>query len=329
MVTLSSTILIVCLIFSIKASVQAESTSEPSERPPSPAYNGTDVATLFACNNDHKPLEPQQSSKLLVGIQFGADKSGLRSEDNIKALVEVSKMSEEKCDAQIIAYLVHLRNENFHCKSLFNYIDYYLKEQAVVCKRRFGRRLRLQLADMMLQLSQDTIQAVSKINKLKSTIIMLMQNEIANESNRDDQINREAAINVLSVIIPQGILERGLAMYLDGNHFASNDEKKITEYIHEEFRVAIETMNKYLKPLMSLPEQLYRIAPEEPQNYGPEAKYVMIDFELVQMLSEDRFWAESVAKWMSKKEKSEGLSLWSKLIRFLTNFQIDDSRSHQ
>lgn len=316
-------ILLTCLL-QVGAHVQAGQESNPTGQllpPGTPAHDNPDVIKLFAYKNEDNKLDPEASSKLLsilVKTEFGADKFGVRSKDNIKTLVELSKVNPEKCNGHSIGDMIHQRNQHVVYRSLYGYIAYYLAQQVDLCKKHFSEKLQQQLMSIPVEKRQ----AFDKVVKLREIIGLLMQDEIIKQAEgnyRVDDLEKvavamdqsgQAAIDTLVVDIPQGIFEHGLATYLTESGFVPpkhrwDFKKKTTEYINREFGDAIVTMNTNLRESMSLYRQLKQAAPSKLKDY--DDKHTLINFQLVDLLSESRYNAANISKWMPKKQESRGI----------------------
>lgn len=293
---MSLNLIIICCLLQVGAQVQAGPTSNPIGSL-SVGLSANDIPDAIGLlPSENKPQELVTEQKPL-------------SQDGPEILFDDSDTSEEKCDSQTINSLIKLKDQNIAYRSAYNYIDGHLTDQVNACKKQLSLMLQQQLSDMSLADRQH----LDKIYNLNSIITRLMQDEIAKQTEqRHHGENQETvaallersdklAIDTLSINIPQEILEQGLAIYLDGQGFASDDKKKITNYIHQEFNDAIDTSNSYLGDLESLYRALKLAAPEKLQAFDGSSKSMMINFQLVDSLSEGHFNAANVAKRMSKK----------------------------
>lgn len=307
-------ILIVCIL-QVVAYTQAGLSPNPSssQTVETLAIDNADAIKLFSSGNQNQELYPEQTRRLLstlAAANFGANKGGIRSEDSIRALIEVSNTSAEKCD---INSMVHLRNQMAYYKSLKRYVSHFLAIQVYACKEKFSEWLRQLVSDI----SDDMELALDKISDLSGIVVLLRRDEIIHQAlyegrhrQQFDRLKEESvdtAIDSLLIDIPQNILERGLATYLSGKEFVSSRKKTITDWIHEEFAGAIEMFNSHLGELKSLYQALKLAAPDRLNaRYDKVSKVIMINFQLADMLSESRFNAANLAKWMPKKENTKG-----------------------
>lgn len=324
-----SSLVLIFLIFGllqVGSHVQVESSSSPrgSQQVEIPDGYDPDVENLFQYKgkNTYIELNPQKSYRLLAVLAktgYGVNKFGLRSDKSIKTLLEVSNIDPEKCNSSTMASLVNLRDQHVVYRSLHRYIAHYLTHQVDACRKPFSKQLYKQLSNVI----DEKVQAFDKIVKLREIIKKLERDETIEQAKVDDHQGAVAseekysrlALDALLTNIPQETFEHGLALYLTGAGFVlkreKHDQKRITKFIQNEFREAIETFNSYLKELMSLYGELKLAAPIGLQAYDDMSKFMMVNIQLVNLLSKGQFTTENIAKWMPEREKPK--SLLSKL----------------